>query len=269
MTTLVLMLVLGGCGGTEPKSAAPPPAAAPSPTLPAEAVKEAATDVLAPSPRETREAVEKAGIQLDVAKLVPVRNYKMDATDRDVVAVRTGVLLADSVLTLKEAPTADIEGRLAQVRAGLVTLGAGQGLLNTVDGIRDRFVNGAASRDALLTELDEVVAMAIPGQGVGPDDRTGPLLQAGAWLSATHVVASALVQADRRELGDQLLRQKTAADWFLGYVRAGAEGRAPEDILKRIEATLGELSAIAGKPTLAPEDVNTVRDRTGELLSLL
>lgn len=270
MRALALLALLAACA-TEP--AAPPPPSAPAapatPTLPAAELKQVTAKVLAPSPRETRDALAKAGIQADVARLVPRRAYRLDAADRDIVAVRTGVLLADAVLTVETASDADLVARLEQVEAGLAGMGAGEGLRAQVRGAVARVRNGGVSRADLLAEIDDVVGMAVPGGGVGPDDRSGPLLQAGAWLASSHLVAQALIDAGRPELADQLLHQQAAAEWFLGYVRAGAEGRADADLLRSVERTLVVLATVAGKPSIPPDDVRAVRDRTAELLALL
>ena len=57
---------------------------------------------LTPSPLETRMAAEKAGLTTSLASLIPQRNFDFKNTDANHTALRTGILLADTVLTIEE-----------------------------------------------------------------------------------------------------------------------------------------------------------------------
>src|SRR5687768_13454659 len=108
--TLVLALALIACTGEAekpPEPAQPPKAEAPAPpkTLAIDELRASAENItLVPSPAEMQRALDKAGIAQGLSALVPDRKLKMDVANKDVVAVRTGVVLADALLTVKDAP---------------------------------------------------------------------------------------------------------------------------------------------------------------------
>jgi len=237
--------------------------------LDAAALEATANRVLAPSPEETRLVLERAGITSDVAALVPKRTFRFDTADKDVVAVRTGVLMSDTVLTLTSSTDEELAARLEQVHAGLTAMGAGKGLLDTVSSLSAQTRNKGISRPDLLRALDETVSMAVPEQGVGPDDRTGPLLQAGAWLATIHVAATSTLASGKLDAAGPLFHQKPVVDWFLGYLATDAAQRAPDALLVQLEATLRTLSELAGKTTFTAEDIKQIEDATGKLLSLV
>lgn len=271
---LPLALLVVACTDSTPAPA--PPVAAPLKAEPSSPAAIAPADllsapnvVLAPSPLESRLALEKAGLTLDITPLVKPRAYSLDGPNKDLVALRTGVLLADAVLTVKEGTDAEVAARIENVRKGLAGMGAGEGLLGTVDGMVGQVKNGGANRDELLRGMDDLVGMAVPGGGVGPQDRTGPLLQAGAWIESTHLAAQAVASSGNLAAADQLFRQAAVVEWFISYARASGPGRTNDDILNRVVATLEGLRDIAAKATLSAEDVTTIRDRTGELLAML
>lgn len=271
----VLLSLLAACDSepaAKPAPVAPPPAAAPAAAPPATidpAAQASATRALAPSPAETRKAVESAGISVDLAKLVPQRTLALDGKNADIVAVRTGVTLADTVLTLREADTATLVTRMESIHLGLKTMGAGSGLLATLESLTGQVRNEAISRDALLDELDAIVGSAVPEEGMGPNDRTGPLLQAGAWAATTNLVAAAIVQTGKYDAAEQLLRQKDVVEYFRKYVKEEGAEKADAEVLKQLGASLAALSEIAGKPSLGEAEVKDIQEKTGELLKLL
>lgn len=281
--SLTALLLLAACGGEPsapaakdapgapgPEAGAPaaPKAEVPPPLDPA-AKQAAATQALAPSPAETRAVVERAGLGIDIATLIPTRDLVVEGASPDVLAVRTGVYLADTVLTLKEAPKDALVLRLERIHAGLSGMGAGAALLSTVASLTDKVRNDAISRDQLLDEVDAIVGMAVPAEGVGPTDRTGPLLQAGAWAATTNLVASAVLQSGKIEAADQLLRQKDVVEYFRRYVQAEGATKADPALVAQLDAALVALSELAGRPHLGEAEVKAIQAHTGEILALL
>lgn len=270
---MFLIALLVACGSEPATSVTAPvvaaPAPAPVPALDKAQLAAAANRVLAPSPEETRLVLERAGIATDVAALVPRRTFRFDTPDKDVVAVRTGVLLSDTVLTLTAATDEELVGRLEQVHAGLTAMGAGKGLLDTVQGLTEQTRNKGIARADLLRSIDETVSRAVPEDGVGPDDRTGPLLQAGAWLATIHVAAQATLASDKLDAAGPLFHQKPVVDWFLGYLATDAQGKAPDALLVQLEATLKTLGGLAGKFTFTREEVQQIETSTAQLLALI
>lgn len=267
------LFLLFACATDEAPEAAvePPPAVKAPPMLPPEELRAAGErDALAPSPDETRTAVEKAGLVTSLGSLVQPRFMEMDHPDKNRVAVRTGVVLAETILSVKEATDEDLAGSLKQIADGLSALGAGEGLTSTLDEHRTALKNGGITRDELLQSLDDIAGMADPDQGFGPGDTTGPLLQAGAWAAGIHVVSKAILAEDRIDAAETLLRQEAVLAWFQGYVRGHGNEQAPSEFLQHIDAELTAMQAVlAGEGTLDKADVEAIRDSSGRLLSLI
>lgn len=246
----------------------PPPPAPVAPPAPAAPVPAEVSRILAPSPLKLEAEVREAGVAEVLADLVPTAPAEVVTEDKDRIAMRTGVVLAYAVLGGRDTPKADFVAQLRSARSGMAALGAGPGLMSTIDDAIVKVENDAASRDDFLRELDQIVGYAVPEQGWGPEDRTGPLLQAGAWLAGTNVVARAIVRSGKPEAAEKLLRRKDVADYFLKYVRTEGQQKAGP-VAEQLEKTLTELATIAEKPTLGVEDANAVASATDALLKLL
>ena len=130
---LTLALAAVACNSDAPTDApatqtkAETPEAKPAPlkfdkaTLTAEAVQVA----LVPSPAEMQKALSNAGLSGQLAKLVTDRDITTAVENKDQVAVRTGVVLAELVLTVKSAEDAQQVARLGRLKEGFASLGAG------------------------------------------------------------------------------------------------------------------------------------------------
>ncbi len=261
--SLWIPLALGACDAPPA-----PPAEPAAPVVPAAPAPAEVSRILAPSPLKMEAAVREAGVAEALTDLVPTSPAEVGTEDKDRLAVRTGVVLAYAVLGGRNTPKADFVAQLKSARAGMAGLGAGAGLLSTIDDSIRHVENDAASREDFLRELDDIVGYAVPEQGWGPDDRTGPLLQAGAWLAGTNVVARAIVRSGKAEAADKLLRRKDVADYFLRYIRTEGQGKAGP-VADQLEKTLTQMAAVAEKPTLGVEDAQAVADATDALLKLL
>lgn len=256
-------VTVAGCGSPPPAPQPEPRAEAPAQAAPS---PEAVSKILAPSPLKLETEVREAGVADALADLVPASPAEIDTADKDRVAVRTGVVLAYAVLGGKSTPKADFLAQLKSARNGMAALGAGAGLMSTIDDSITHVENDAASREDFIRELDGIVGYAVPEQGWGPEDRTGPLLQAGAWLAGTNVVARAVVRSGKVEAAQKLLARKDVADYFLRYAKGDGSQKAGP-VAEQLVATLTKLSEIASKPTLTLDDAQAVADATGALLS--
>ncbi|MFN7145608.1 MAG: hypothetical protein ACK4YP_17665 [Myxococcota bacterium] len=277
---LLLAATLLGCGG-EPTTTAEAPKdapaqapdttpAAPPPTLAAADLQAQAENIaLVPSPAEMQKALEKAGVAGGLSKLVPAREFKMDVENKDVVAVRTGVVLADALLTVKDAEKDVLVGRLEKVKAGMAALGAGKDIEATIDELINAVKNDVKSRDELLKDLDDLHGAVIPEIKYEAGERVVPLVQAGSWLEGSNLVANAILTSGKIEAGNSLLRQPQVAGYFLKYVQVEGADKAPAEVLKQLEGTLKKLQEIAAKPSLATEDVTEVKSQTDTVLALL
>jgi hypothetical protein len=224
---------------------------------------------LAPSPAEMQKAMEKAGISDGLSKLVSDRAMKMDVANKDIIAVRTGVVLADCLLTVKDAPKDKLLARLDQVKGGLLALGAGNDIQATITELSTQLTNDAISRDDLVKQLDELHGAIIPEIRFEAGERAVPLIQAGSWLEGSNLVSTAIITANKPDAGTQLLRQADVVDYFLKYVKTEGADKAADSVLKQLEGTLNKLKEIAAKPTLTLDDVKDVKAQTDSVLALL
>ena len=269
-------LSLQACSGEAPAPEAKP-AEAPSTEKAAPAAAISIADLqasaqnvtLAPSPAEMQKAMEKAGIADGLSKLVADHPMKMDVANKDVIAVRTGVVLADCLLTVKDAPKEKLIARLDQVKAGLLSLGAGNDIQVTITELSAQITNDAISRDDLVKQLDELHGAIIPEIRFEAGERAVPLIQAGSWLEGSNLVSSAIVNANKPDAGTQLLRQADVVDYFLKYVKTEGADKAADSVLLQLEGTLNKLKEIAAKPTLTLDDVKDVKAQTDSVLALL
>lgn len=276
--------VLPGCGGEsapeKDKAGEPPqgmqqhapdttPAVPPSAIAVAELKAQAENIALVPSPAEMQKALEKAGVAGGLSSLVKVREFNMAVENKDIVAVRTGVLLADALLTVKDAPKEHLVARLEKVKVGMTALGGGPDIAATIDELNNRIMNDVASRDELLKELDELHGVIIPELKYEAGERVVPLIQAGSWLEGANLIANAILSNQKPEAANSLLRQPQVAGYFLKYVQVEGADKAPVEVLRQLEATLKKLKEIASKPALSLDDVTEIKGQTDSVLTLL
>lgn len=276
----VLALFLAACGGSAPADHADhatqneAPAVEEAPALEAAdpAALEADADkkyALVPSPVETQAAVEAAGIETSLATLVTARAFKLDENDTDRVAVRTGVVLADMLLTVKASSNEALVGQLTQIKQGMDTLGAGSDIARTLDDVIARVTAGATSRDELLTELDELSNVVIPELEFNGVARIVPLIQAGSWLEGANLVGKAVQTKGTPSAADGILKQGDVVAYFKDYAK-DKSAEAPSVVADALNSTLDNLATIAAKSEpLTEADVATVVSATSSVLSLL
>lgn len=269
LTSIALLSCFAACGGGEETTAPAkdtPEATAPA-MLSAEMRAAAVEDHLVPSPGEMQAAMTAANIQASLASLVTDREMDMTSDDKDHIAVRTGVVLADMLLTVESASKEATIARFKQIQAGLQVLKAGDDLPREIDDLIQQIENDSLTGSKLVFELDQLRAAVIPEISYEAD-WTLPMLQAGAWLEGAHLVSKALA-GNAESSGTQLLRQPDVVDYFLRYVAQEGEGRADSKVLDTLKTTLGKIKEIVSKDVLTAEDISAIHDSTGVVLDLL
>jgi len=276
LSVLTLAALLVGCGGEEPKPAEQPAApVAEAPAAPAaldlSELKASAQGVtLVPAPMEMQKALDKAKIADTLESLVQSHTFNLDAQDPDVAAVRTGVLLADTLLTVKSAAPEKLVERMKAVQKGMTTLKAGQDINATIDSLIGDIQNlGGGSRDEVVKQLDEMHAAIIPEIEYEAGEQITPLIQAGSWLEGSNLLAAAILKANRPEVANDLLRQPAVCDYFLKYVDIAGKAKAPDAVVKQLKTTLEKLKEISSKPSLTVEDIEEVKKQTDTVLGML
>jgi len=270
--TLFLSTLLTGCGGEETSAPTPEskPFEVPATIDLAELNKEAEQVSLVPSPTVMQESLKKAGINEALDTQVQVRNFTFKESQVSASAVKTGVLLADALLTVRTAPPELLVQRMESVKAGMTAIKAGGDIAATIDGIIvDIKAVGAGPRDGIEQQIEELQQVLIPELKFEAGEQVVPLILAGGWLEGSNLVASAISKAGKPEAGNELLRQGPVCDYFLKYVDAAEKANANEVIVGQLRTTLNKLKEISAKPALAIEDVNEVKAQTDAVLSML
>jgi hypothetical protein len=227
------------------------------------------TAALTPSPMETRLAAERAGITTRMASLIPDRKFDFSTDNLDHIAMRTGIILADTVLTIKELPKVELEKRMTNIEDGLSKMKAGKGLLSMVGDLKVQVTNDSLTRKELLTEMEDIVSMSVPENGFGKDDKTGPLLQAGAWLASINLLCKAIQKEDNIAAANKLLRHGKVADYFLLYTETKGRDKTSEAIIQHLQKSLYSLKDISEKDSIAKEDITKIITETDALLGLI
>lgn len=277
---LFLSALMLGCG-SEPTPEPPKAQPAGEPTEeapvaktfkldPAALAKAAEEIALVPSPAEMQKALSNAGLQAKLSEMVASdKDITMDVENKDQLAVRTGVVLADLVLTVKTAPKELLLSRLAKLKVGFEKLGAGSDIQATIDEMSTQINNDAINRDDLLKEIDELSGVMVPELEYEAGEWVVPLIQAGSWLEGAHLVSNAIKTESKFDSANTLLKQPAVVDYFLKYVQREGREKADDQVVAQLESTLLKLKEVADSENISEEGVNTIFTSTSDVLKLL
>ncbi len=275
-----LLLALYGCPqpeqGPTPDPEVTPEAPAETPDAPPELTLEQLAEgaeniALVPSPIETQRALEAAGLETQLADLIPAdRVVDVKKAELDYAAVRTGVVIADMMLTVKTAPTDKLLANLDTINEGMGQLQGGADITVTITDIQDRIKGEAITRDELLKELDELSGAVIPELEFNGQDRVVPLIQAGSWLEGANLVSQAVKASGDSTKAEALLKQPAVVDYFIGYVKNEGSDKAPPAVTQKMEQSLQVLKGLAEKTEpLTMDDIDKVITTTNDVLALI
>ena len=278
----MLAALLAACGGDEPAEkpaaenpaaenpAAGTPAKAPEKTFTAAELAAAAEEVaLVPRPAEMEKALANAGINARLGDMVSDRDISTDHANLDQVAVRTGVVLADLVLTAKTAPKEKTVHNLGKLKKGFEKVGAGNDIQVTIDEMIASVNNDALKGTELVQEMDELSGVLVPELETEAGEWVVPLIQAGSWLEGAHLVSGALKAESKFDAADGMLRQPAVVDYFIKYVDREGGDKAPDEVVAKLNETLKTLKEVSSKPKLEQADVETIHSATGAVLTML
>ncbi|MCB9746074.1 MAG: hypothetical protein H6740_26095 [Alphaproteobacteria bacterium] len=273
---LCAALSLVACqGGPPPEPETPSSSEAPAPKKAAHLqlspadMKEAELVALVPSPVEMQEALDRAGITTALAERVPERKISMDDPDKDQVAVRTGVALADLLLTARSAAPPQIGDRLLLVRSGLAALGASPDTLAVFSQLDAQVRNGALTGDELVRELDELSGSFLPRVEGELSDNALPLIRAGAWVEGAWLVSGAVIEKGSYERSGELLKHPDVVAHFRRYVSADRREQVTADVLAQLDTSLTTLGEVTAKEPFGEAETKAVHEATGAVLDLL
>ncbi len=236
----------------------------------AELQKAAEEVALVPSPAEMQKSLKNAGLSSDLAALVDAnRKIEMTVADKDNLAVRTGVILADLVLTVKTSSKESKLARLESLKAGFKGLGAGDDIQATIADLGTQITNDAINEDDLLKEMDELSGVMVSELEYEAGEWVVPLIQAGSWLEGANLVSAAIVKENKFEVAGQLLKQPRVVEYFLKYVEREGRSKAPDQVVTKLTTVLNDLKKIAEKDTMSADDVKQINSSTSDVLSML
>ena len=269
---IALALAFSACSGTaEVEAPTTPPVDVPEVVEPvvADGDAEAAPAALVPSPSETQRAVEAAGIEVALATLISHPTLAIASDSEDQVAVSTGVVVADLLLTAKASTNEQLITQIDAIALGMKTLDAGSDIDSVLMDLKTRIASDSMTRGELVSELELLSGAIIPELEFNGRARIVPLIQAGSWLEATNLLARALKGTGQAGAADALLKQPEVVEYFQKYaMEHGVDVAAPvtETLVKALE-TLGEVAHKDG--SITDEDLEHVIESTQAVLSLL
>ncbi len=225
---------------------------------------------LVPSPIEMEAKLKSAGLQKDLGSLIPAgKDIKVIVEDNDQVAIRTGIVMADLVLTLKSSDQATILKRLGKMKEGLKKLGAGADIYAVIQDFEERVQDNSVKKDELLEEFDELSQVMVSELEYEAGEWVVPLIQAGTWLEGANLVAKIMHAENKYNAADEFFRQKEIVEYFISYIDRDGKDRAPDQVVAKLLSTLNDLKTIADKPKISGADVQKIESLTNLVLNLL
>ncbi len=225
---------------------------------------------LVPSPIEMEAKLKSAGLQKDLGSLIPAgKDIKVIVDDNDQVAIRTGIVMADLVLTLKSSDQATILKRLGKMKEGLKKLGAGDDIYAVIQDFEERVQDNSVKKDELLEEFDELSQVMVSELEYEAGEWVVPLIQAGTWLEGANLVAKIMHAENKYNAADEFFRQKEIVEYFISYIDRDGKDRAPDQVVAKLLTTLNDLKTIADKPKISGADVQKIENLTNLVLNLL
>jgi hypothetical protein len=263
-------LALGGCPPKDdtPEEATPTPKAE-VPAQRSDLAEVASNTTLVPSPTEVQEAMMHAGVDIKFGPLVERR--KMDLADKDVdsVALRTGVILADLILTLNDSEKDVLIKDLQNLQAGMKGIGGGDDIDATLEDVIENVKADALSRQELWLQVEEMREAAYGELGHEAGSRVVPLVQAGSWLEGVNLLSKAVLASEEKGDAPNLMRQPDVVNYFLLKIKGEDSGEDLSPLLTLARGTMEQIHDISMKDSLSIEDVEKINSLATEMLGQL
>lgn len=278
MAALAGALIGFGCsGGETPKTAAP--STETNPEAGGEATPEAATKIdfeaaksrgktamFVPAPTEFQAALKATGANIDLTALASGSTRSIEGKSKQIIALETGVRVADLLLTAQTGDAEAISARITGAREGLASLGGDAAVLARVDQVKLDFEKGILPADKLGAQLD-ILARDIQAdldKNVGKDIAT--LVQAGGWVEGVNLLSGALAEGFNADAA-ALLNQPSVLEHFLSFLKDSAPAKAGDDSVTAVIIEMEKMGALAGKDALTAEDVKALNGHAQAILA--
>ena len=225
---------------------------------------------LVPSPVEMEKKLKEAGLQGELGSQIPAgKSMEVVVADHDQTAIRTGVVMADLVLTLKTSDQATILDRLGKMKAGLQKLGAGQDIYATIEDFETKVSDNSINKADLLSEFDDLSQVMVSELEYEAGEWVVPLIQSGTWLEGANLVSKVMIKEGKYDQANTFFRQKEIVEYFISYVDREGKDRAPDKVIGNLVDTLNQLKVIASKPNIEEADVKKIEELSSVVLGLL
>jgi hypothetical protein len=278
MAALAGALIGFGCGGSEtPKTDAP--STETNPEAGGEAAPEAATKIdfdaaksrgktamFVPAPTEFQAALKATGANIDLTALASGSTRSIEGKSKQIIALETGVRVADLLLTAQTGDSEAIAARITGAREGLASLGGDAAVLARIDQVKVDFEKGILPADKLGAQLD-ILARDIQAdldKNVGKDIAT--LVQAGGWVEGVNLLSGALADGFNADAA-ALLNQPSVLEYFLSFLKDSAPAKAGDDSVTTVIIEMEKMGALAGKDALTAEDVKALNGHAQAILA--
>ena len=233
-----------------------------------EKAAEKATINLVPPPLELQNELIKRGLTSDLSTFVGQKDLSMNIENTDQIALRAGVLISDLVFTIKTAPTSDLITKLDSLKVAFQKLKAGTDIGATIDDLKDSLGAESPDRDKILDEMNDLSMVMVSELKYEAGEWVVPLIQAGSWLEGSHIISSAIAKEKNQE-ATELLKKPGTAIYFKRYINHEGSNKAPPVILNELNKTLDKLESISKKKDISMDDVEEVKNLTGNLMKFL
>lgn len=224
----------------------------------------ARTAMFVPAPTEFQAALKASEVDVDIRKLLKDSDRTLDGKSRAVIALETGVRMADVLLTAQDGDKATVVARMKSAREGLVALNIPAETMAEVDRVIGDFDAGRIGAAELVPALDVLAEQLQDDLNQANDPNTATLVQAGGWVQGAHLLSSSLAAAGKAGDAAALLHQPTVLAYFKDFLnKAGAGDPAVDAVLAEMDA----LELLAAKPALTTEDLTKIATHTGTILA--
>ena len=224
------------------------------------------TAMFVPAPTEFQAALKATGANIDLTALAAGHTRPIDGKSKQIVALETGVRVADLLLTAQTGDKEAISARIAAAREGLASLGGDAAVLARVDQVKADFEAGILVADKLGAQLD-ILARDIQAdldENVGKDIAT--LVQAGGWVQGVNLLSGALAGKENADAA-ALLHQPSVLEHFLSFLKDSAPAKAGDESVGAVIAEMEKMGALAGKDALTAEDISALNGHTQAILA--
>jgi len=268
---LIHMLFLLGCSTEQPTSTSQPEPKKEFGKVDVADLEQVADEIeVIPSPLKMKKELSKAGINVKLGEHVSQRALPdLGMEDKSRVAVNTGVLLTQLVLTVETANPERLVEVLKALKVGFTTLQTGNDIQITLDDLLSTVQGESLDRESLLGELDLLSSVIVPELKSEAGTWAVPLIQAGAWLEGVNIISKVVQNEKKYKEGELLFHHPGIAPYFIRYLNQAGKEKFTASVVDQTIEALSKLDEFGKKKKLSQEEIDQVQKITAELMSFI